>query len=125
MVYAFDMQRERSYQRLIAWQESHNLCLKVYEVTKTFPQEEKFNLINQMRRSASSVPTNIAEGNVKRSNKEQAHFLEISLASLEELHYQLLLSKDLVYLSKDIFESLDNQLQRVGYLISKLRLSLQ
>lgn len=114
----------RPYQKLIAWKESHKLCILIYKFTKLFPAEEKFNLVSQMRRSASSVPTNIAEGNVKKSNKEQSHFLEISLASLEELHYQCLLSNELQYLSGEQFQSLHDLIQRVGYLVGKLRRSV-
>jgi four helix bundle protein len=78
-----------------------------------------------MRRSSSSIPTNIAEGNVKKSMKERGHFFEISKASLEELHYQCFLSKDLQYISEKVFEELDDHIQRVSYILGKLRESLK
>ena len=116
---------ERPYQRLIAWQEAHKLCLWTYKITKSFPTEERFRLVNQMCRSASSVPTNIAEGNAKRSAKEKAHFFEIALCSLEELHYQCFLSKDLKYLHREQFAEVDDMVKRTSFLITKLRLSFK
>jgi four helix bundle protein len=112
---------DRPYQKLISWQEAHKLCLWVYIVTKSFPVEERFRLVNQMCRSAYSVSTNIAEGNARRSNKDKAHFFEISLASLEELHYQCLLSKDMKYLTPAQFSEANDKICRVSYLVSRLR----
>lgn len=57
----------RPYQKLVTWQEAHKLCVAIYSQTKQYPEDERFGLISQMRRSASSVPTNIAEGNAKKS----------------------------------------------------------
>ena len=93
------MQHERPYEKMVVWREAHVLCLRVYELTKKFPPEERFRLVNQMCKSASSVPTNITEGNAKRSTKEKLHFFEIAEASLEELHYQCRLSLDLNYIN--------------------------
>jgi four helix bundle protein len=115
---------ERPYQKLIAWQEAHRLCLNVYALTKNFPREEQFGLTSQMRRSSSSIPTNIAEGNEKRSRKEQKRFLEISLGSIDELHYQCLLASDLHYITKERLTDLMNLIHRVGYLIRRLQTSL-
>jgi len=77
-----------------------------------------------MRRSASSVPTNIAEGNERRSPKDKAHFLTIAKASLEELHYQCFLSRDLNIISDEYFKEVNGHIQRISYLISKQRESL-
>lgn len=114
----------RPYQKLIVWQEAHRLCVSIYKITTQFPKEERYGLVSQMRRSSSSVPTNIAEGNVKKSIKEKNHFFEISKASLEELHYQCFLSRDLEYMTQKHFENIDDKIQRVSYLIGKLRSSL-
>ena len=119
------MMIDRPYERLIAWQEAHKLCLAVYTVTACLPPEEKYALRSQMRRASYSVPMNIAEGNCKRSPKEKNHFLEISAGSLEELHYQCRLSFDLKYIDQEMFESIDNQLQKVSYLLTRLRQSLK
>lgn len=115
----------RPYQKLIVWQEAHKLCLCIYRLTINYPADERFGLTSQMRRSSSSVPTNIAEGNVKKSLKERGHFFEISKASLEELHYQCLLSRDLKYVSQKNFEELDDHVQRVSYILGKLRNSIK
>jgi len=115
---------ERAYQRLIVWKEAHQLCLKIYACTKVFPTDEKFGLVSQMRRAAYSVPMNITEGNARRGHKERIHFLDISGASLEELHYQTFLALDLKYLSPESASDIDNRIQRVGYLLMKLRSSL-
>ena len=116
--------RERPYQKLIVWKEAHALCREIYAMTANFPQREIYALADQMRRSSYSVPMNIAEGNARKSNKDQAHFLEISISSHEELHYQCLLSRDLDYIHDEQLEQTDNHIQRVGYLLHKLRSSL-
>ncbi len=112
---------ERPYQKLPVWQEAHKLCLWVYETTKSFPSDEKFALVSQMRRSASSVPTNITEGNVKKSNKDKGHFMETAHASLEELHYWCYLSKDLKYITEAQFEAADALIQNVSIQLTKFR----
>lgn len=116
--------RIRPYQKLIVWREAHTLCLAIYRLTKNFPHEEKFGLCAQMRRSSASIPTNIAEGNAKNSRKDQANFLAIALGSLEELHYQAILSFDLGYVSESERERVMDSIHRVGFLLQKLRLSL-
>lgn len=109
---------------MIVWQEAHRLCLSVYQATKSFPSDERFGLISQMQRSSYSVPTNIAEGNGKKSWKEKAHFYETAHCSLEELSYQCMLARDLKYLSGETSETLDDHTQRVSYLLTRLRSSL-
>ena len=114
----------RPYEKLIAWQEAHRLCLSVYKKTAQFPSNERYQLVSQMRRASYSVPMNIAEGNMKKSKKEKSHFFEIAAASLEELHYQFVLSKDLKIIDQTLFMKADDQIQRTSYLLSKLRSSL-
>ncbi len=114
---------ERLYRKLIAWQEAHALCVLIYEITKKFPNEEKYALVNQMRRSSYGIPMNIAEGNGRRSANEKARFFEIALSSLDELDYQLILSKDLEYISEQTMETLVQHIHRVSYLLTKLRAS--
>ena len=90
----------KNFKQLNFWQKSHLLTLKIYSITKTsFPKEEVYGLISQMRRSSSSVPTNIAEGCGRTSSAELKRFLTIATGSCSELEYQLLLSKDLSYIS--------------------------
>ncbi len=115
----------RLYQKLIVWQEAHALCLQVYKITTDFPSAEKFALVSQMRRSAYSIPTNLAEGNSRLTKKDKAHFVMIAMGSLEELHYQCLLSHDLGYLSKEDRDNLQQHVGRVGYLLQRLHSALK
>lgn len=114
----------RPYEKLVAWQEAFKLCLWIYQTTATFPPEEKFALVSQMRRSSYSVPMNVAEGNVKHSSREKAHFFETSLGSLEELHCQCRIALGLRYISEKTFEEADQHIHRVSYLITRLRSSV-
>lgn len=115
---------ERPYQKLIVWKEAYSLCLLIYSITQKFPSIEKFRLVDQMCRSASSVPTNIAEGNSRRTVKDKAHYFTMSLASLNELHCETLLARDLQYIDQVQYEDIDDRIQRVSYLLIKLRNSL-
>jgi four helix bundle protein len=85
----------RDFQELAIWQRSHQLTLRIYKLTNSFPSSEIYGLISQMPKSASSIPTNIAEGCGKGSNAELRRFLFIASGSRSELEYQLILSKDL------------------------------
>ena len=84
---------------LDAWKLSIDLVSEIYAITKTFPMEEMYGLTNQIRRSAVSIPSNIAEGSARQSNKELIHFLYISLGSLSELETQLIIANNLSYLT--------------------------
>ncbi|HRH92929.1 MAG TPA: four helix bundle protein [Candidatus Peribacteria bacterium] len=112
---------QRPYEKLIVWQEAYKLCLFVYRVTSEFPSYEKFGLANQARRSAVSVPLNIAEGNAKHSKPDQARFLDIAIGSLEELHCSLRISRDLEYMDNGQFERIDHSVQRTSFLLMRLR----
>lgn len=96
----------RNFQELMVWQKSHELTLKIYKISSSFPKEELFGLTSQIRRSASSIPTNTAEGCGRNSNAEMKRFLTISTGSCSELEYQIILSKDLGYISEVSFKEL-------------------
>lgn len=115
---------QRPYEKLVSWQESFRLCIWAYRITGTFPSDERYSLTSQMRRSAQSVPMNIAEGNAKRSAKEKAHFFETALASLEELHCQFRIALGLSYIQQQQFLEADGHIHRVSYLINKLRAAI-
>ena len=102
------------YQRIKAWQRCHELCLEVYRATKSWPTEERFTLTSQARRAAHSVAANIAEGCAKKGKAEFRRYLDISLGSLSELSYTLLLAKDLRLLSDDQWNHLDHLHRRAG-----------
>jgi four helix bundle protein len=103
----------QNYKDLKVWEKAHEFTLKVYEATKIFPKEEIYSLTNQMRRAASSVPANIAEGCGKNSKLEFAHFLNIALGSANESECFLILSKDLLYLKEESFIVLYNLINKV------------
>jgi len=89
----------RDFKKYEIWQLSHNLTLKVYDITKAFPKEETYGLTSQIRRSSSSIPTNISEGCGRDSDAEFNRFLTIALGSANETEYLIMLSKDLNYLT--------------------------
>ena len=99
-----------NYTDLDVWKYSRSLVKLVYVQTKLFPKEELYGLTNQIRRSVVSVPSNIAEGIGRQSNKETIHFLYIAKGSLQEVETQLYLSFDLEYISE---EELKNILEKV------------
>jgi four helix bundle protein len=96
----------RNFLNLEIWKRSHLLTLKIYKITKYFPKEEMFGLTSQMRRSSSSIPTNIAEGCGRNSNPQLGNFLQIASGSCSELQYQIILSKDLFYITEEVFNEL-------------------
>lgn len=95
---------------LKAWQESHRLVLAIYEVTKTFPKDEQFGLTSQIRRAAVSITSNIAEGFGRSSSKEKCHFYSFSMGSITEVLNQLIISKDVGYISPQSYSSIYQQL---------------
>ncbi len=88
------------HKELDAWKVSVDLSVEIYSITKSFPKEEMFGLVQQIRRAAVSVPSNIAEGCARRSSKETIHFLYISLGSLAELETQMIISHKLDYIKE-------------------------
>ena len=115
-----DSKTIRSFTDLDAWKEGHKLALIVYEVTKTFPKEEIFGLIMQMRRAAVSITSNIAEGFSRQSYKEKLQFNSISLGSLTELQNQSLVARDVKFMSEVDFQRIAQQSIRVSKLVNGL-----
>ena len=112
----------QDYRDLKVWSKAHLLALKVYKITKAFPKEEQFNLTSQIRRAALSVPTNIAEGAGKFSNKDFAKFLQIALGSINEVDYLIIFSNDLGLIDKDEFDILSKEVGEIkGMLISLIK----
>ena len=112
----------QSYRDLIAWQKAMAMVTHVYEITKVFPDDEKFGLTSQMRRCAVSVPSNIAEGHSRNSQAEFRRFLSIARGSNAELTTQLMIANNLGYLP-DSTTSL-KMVDEVGRIISGLIKSL-
>ena len=82
----------KSFKELQVWRKGHEMTVAVYAVTKGFPSDERFGLTSQLRRSASSISSNIAEGCVRRSDREMARFLQIARGSASEVEYQVFLA---------------------------------
>jgi four helix bundle protein len=114
------MEKIRSFRDLDAWKEGHRLVLEIYKMTKSFPKEEMFGLSNQLRRSAVSITSNIAEGFSRKSLKEKIQFYSMAKASNTELQNQLLIARDVGYLNEEKFKQLEEQSIRVNKLISGL-----
>ena len=102
-----------SYKDLIVWQKAVELVEAVYKLTSKFPSEEKFAIISQLRRAAVSVPSNIAEGYGRRSNKEYLQFFSIAYGSALELETQLIISKKLKFALEQNFKESDILLEEV------------
>lgn len=107
----------RNFRELSIWSKSHLFTLKIYSITKKYPKEEMFGIVSQMRPSASSIPTNIAEGCGRNSNPDFKRFLVMASGSSSELEYQLILSKDLEYLSEFSFKELETGLIEIRKMI--------
>ena len=95
-----------NFRNLLVWQKAMLLITKIYNSTKKFPKEEIFGLTSQIRRSSVSIPSNIAEGFGRDSNKEYLRFLNISIGSLFEMQTQLEIAKNIEYLTQEEFNNL-------------------
>lgn len=99
----------KSFTDLHAWQEGHSLAVQIYKSTKAFPKEETYSLVDQMRRAAISITSNIAEGFGRQSYKEKVQFYYVAQGSITELKNQLLLARDIGYLKEMDFRMLAEQ----------------
>ena len=105
---------------LNAWKEGHVLVLEIYKITKEFPKDELFGIVNQMRRCAVSITSNIAEGFSRQSYKEKIQFYSISQGSLTELQNQLIISKDVEYISEEKYTEISDQSIKVQKILGGL-----
>lgn len=110
----------RDYKKFTVWEKSHNLTLQIYSATIKYPKEEIFGLISQMKRSSSSIPTNIAEGCGRNSDKDFCRFLYFAFGSANELEYQLLLSIDLKFIENEEGQKLLFQTEEIKKMLNKL-----
>lgn len=109
--------RIESFTDLNVWKEGHKLVVMIYQITKLFPKEETYSLIDQMRRAASSITANIAEGFGRQSYKEKVQFYYMAKGSLSELKNFILIAKDIGYLTSEQFKQLANQANIVDQLL--------
>lgn len=118
----------KDFKKQIIWQRSHTLTLKIYKATKTFPKEELYGLTSQIRRAIVSIPTNIAEGCGRRTNAELANFLNIASGSASEVEYELLLAKELEYITTEQYDGWIHEISEIRSMLAaymkKLRTTL-
>jgi len=112
------------FTELTVWQKAHELTLLVYRLTDAFPDRERFGIVAQIRRSAASVPANIAEGFGRRTTRELLRSLQIARGEIEETRYFSMLSRDLGHLAPDGFRQLTEGCDTVGKLVNALMTSL-
>jgi len=110
----------KSFEELIIWQEARKFANDIYKLTKKYPQEEMYGLTSQMRRSAVSIMSNIAEGFDRRTTKEFINFLVIARASASEVQNDLYISLDLNYINKEDFKTYYDYARKIGKLINGL-----
>lgn len=115
----------RDFRQLKVWQKAHVLVLDLYRHARTFPAEERFGLTAHLLRSATSIPSNIAEGCGRNSDVELARFLSIAAGSASETEYQLLLARDLGYLPEPVHQTLDAQVNEVKRMLNSFVQRLQ
>lgn len=112
-----------SFEKLNVWQSSRQLIKSIYQITINFPDKEKFGIVSQIRRSAISVASNLAEGTSRKSPRDKAKFSQIAFSSLMELLNQLIISKNLGYLEQDDLINLRIKIDEISNKINKLRQS--
>jgi len=111
----------KSFTDLNTWKKGHKLVLTIYKISEKFPNKEMFGLTSQMRRSAISITSNIAEGFSRNTNKDKCQFYSISQGSLTELQNQLLIARDIGYLKNDEFQKIAEQTIVINKLINGLK----
>ena len=116
----------RPHERLDVWRKAIDFVVAIYKATETFPKEEKFGLISQIRRAAVSIPANIADGAARKSSKEFAHFLSNSQGSAsEEVETELLIARRLNYMTESVYQELISALDDIGRMLTGLSRHLQ
>ena len=110
----------QDFKKLEVWSKAHELALEIYRLTEKFPKHEVYGLTSQMRRSATSVPTKIAEGCCRDSSPDSARFLQIAIGSAGELEYQLLLACDLGYLPAEQVKAMEAKTISVKMMLTNL-----
>lgn len=110
-----------SFEKLEAWQIARKFVVAIYQITKSFPAEEKYGLVSQIRRAALSVCSNLAEGGGRFGTKDQLHFFNIAYSSLMEVLNQLIVAGDLGLIDDDTYSSTRSQVELLSAKIGALR----
>ncbi len=108
----------RNFKDLQVWHKAHSLAIKIYKLTLLFPADEKFGLISQLRRAASSIAINIAEGCGRGSNAELKRFLDIAMGSASEVEYEILLAHDLEYMDDKCYNEVMAYIEEVKKMLT-------
>ena len=112
-----------SFEKLTVWQESKELVKDIYRLTKDFPTEEKFGLISQLQRASVSIASNLAEGTSRKTNKDKAHFTTIAFSSAMEVLNQIIISKELNFISEKDYILVREKLEKISNMLNALRKS--
>jgi len=107
----------REFKRLDVWKRAIVLGKRIYEVTKKFPDDEKYGLVSQLRRAVVGISSNIAEGCGRRTDKDTIQFLYIAMGSVKEVQSQLYISKEFGYLSESLLKELDDELEEISKMV--------
>jgi four helix bundle protein len=110
----------QDFRNLDVWKRSHDLTLAVYRATKLFPDDERYGLTSQLRRAAASIPANLAEGCGRGSDADFGRFVQNAMGSSSELEYHFLLSKDLNYLTNDLYTNLSDEITGIKRMLTSL-----
>jgi four helix bundle protein len=110
----------QEYRDLKVWQRAHQVALRIYKVSASFPDQERFGVTSQVRRAVVSIPANIAEGSRRGSDADFARFLQIAIGSSSEVDYLLLLARDLGYIGGQEYEAAATEVQEVGRMLNGL-----
>jgi four helix bundle protein len=110
----------QDFHNLVVWQKAHAWVLKVYTLTKRFPDDERFGLTNQLRRAATSIPANLAEACGRDGKLEFSRFVQIAMGSATEAEYHVLLAKDLGYLNRDEYDVVGSAILEVKRMLASL-----
>jgi four helix bundle protein len=108
----------QDYRELKVWEKAHQTTLDLYKVTQRFPRSELYGLTSQIRRSSSSIPSNIAEGSVQESDLQYRRYLQVALGSAAELDYQILLAHELEYMDAATYTKLQNEIDQIKKMLT-------
>lgn len=115
----------QDFRKIKVWEKAHQLTISIYKATKPFPTEERYGITSQLRRAAMSIPTNIAEGSGRRSDKEFANFLNIALGSASEVEYLLLLAMEVGHLEPTLHGPLQGNIEEVKRMLTAFQNKLR
>ena len=126
LLIAYSLQQKmKDFRNVKVWEKSHQLTLVVYQITRSFPDDEKYGLVSQLRRSVSSIPANIAEGCGRGSDNDFARFIQVAIGSASETEYHFLLAKDLGFIDAETWKDLNNKINEIKRMLINLNKKLR